>query len=154
MAQAEATEKVMRPENKNPPRVSDFNPQGDRDFPRPELKYKFRWIGIDLQKSQLTREECLLLNALAPGDRRVTKADGTRIPLIVEHRLNTAGRTESVWIMFPAEQGEQQQNHMPMRNYLRECVKQQENGTQALRDIDADLARTECDAAQAVPVPA
>jgi len=59
---AQATRKALRPENERHPDVSAFNPEGERDHPRPKLARKAFFAGIELKEDELTRAEIELLN--------------------------------------------------------------------------------------------
>lgn len=50
------------------PGYSVLNPLGEKDHPRPELRRDIWWVGYHLQKSELLREEILLLNQIVPGE--------------------------------------------------------------------------------------
>lgn len=60
---AQATRKALRPENERHPDVSDFNPKGERDFPRPRLTHKVFLGGMELDEDELKVGEIELLNA-------------------------------------------------------------------------------------------
>lgn len=49
------------------PRVSAFNPAGDKANPRPEIVGEVFWVGSLLQKDELTPGEITLLNQIEPG---------------------------------------------------------------------------------------
>lgn len=49
------------------PRVSAFNPAGDKANPRPEIVGEVFWVGSLLQKDELTPNEITLLNQIEPG---------------------------------------------------------------------------------------
>lgn len=54
-------------DERNYPRVSVFNPLGDKDHPRDQIVGEVFWLGHLLQRDELTQNEIALLNALEPG---------------------------------------------------------------------------------------
>jgi hypothetical protein len=112
-------------ENRMPPEISAYNPKGDRDNPRPELRCKMIWVGFNLTKEALSLEEIELINQVKPGVYRVNKADGSNIELEVSGRNDTAGRPELLTFHFPCKAGSDRHNHMPMTAYLKEVLAQQ-----------------------------
>ncbi len=60
---AEGMRKALKPENARHPDVSAFNPQGERDHPRPKLARKTFWAGTELHEDELTAEEIGLFNS-------------------------------------------------------------------------------------------
>ncbi len=116
-------ERAMRemPENKQPPLISVFNPLGDRDHPRPELRCKTLWCGTEVKGDVETVEELTLLNQLVPGDFRVTKGNGEQIAFKVEARKDSAGKLEQVSVSFPCK-GEHKTDHMSMAAYCRQAL--------------------------------
>jgi len=60
---AEGMRKALKPENARHPDQSAFNPEGERDHPRPKLTRKTFWAGTELHEDELTREEIDLFNA-------------------------------------------------------------------------------------------
>lgn len=59
---AQSTRKALRPENERHPDISAFNPKGERDHPRPKLKRKVFYSGMELHEDELTVAEIELLN--------------------------------------------------------------------------------------------
>lgn len=59
---AEGMRKALKPENARHPDVSAFNPEGERDHPRPKLKRKTFWAGQELHADDLNTSEITLLN--------------------------------------------------------------------------------------------
>lgn len=95
-AYAASMKVAMKPENADPPLISDFNPAGDRDHPRPELPYPVTMNGAELPKELLTVEELTLLAQLEPGHFRVTKTDDTQVivSVVPEHDSATGTVTK------------------------------------------------------------
>ncbi len=60
---AEGMRKALKPENPRHPDVSAFNPEGERDHPRPKLSRKTFWAGTELHEDELTAEEIGLFNS-------------------------------------------------------------------------------------------
>ncbi len=59
---AEGMRKALKPENPRHPDISAFNPEGERDHPRPKLTRKTFWVGTELHEDELSREEIDLFN--------------------------------------------------------------------------------------------
>lgn len=112
-------------ENRLPPEISVYNPKGERDNPRPELRCMMVWVGFKLSNMGLTRDEIELLNQVKPGDYRVTKADGSTIDFTVDGKQDRAGKPELLSFHFPCKAVEDRQNHMSMTSYLKEVLAQQ-----------------------------
>lgn len=84
---AEATRKALKPENAQHPDVSAFNPEGERDHPRPKLRRKTFWAGTELDADELDRDEIELMNSFEHScearngawraDLKRTATDGT-----------------------------------------------------------------------------
>jgi hypothetical protein len=115
-------EKTKTKENQFHPDFSFFNPLGEKDNPRPNLRCKMIWVGHKLTKEGLTREEIEYLNRIPPGHYWVTKADGKRIKFDVVAREDELGRTETLSFHFPCKTTEDRHNHGSMLSYLREAL--------------------------------
>jgi len=59
---AEGMRRALKPENARHPDVSVFNPEGERDHPRPKLRRKTFWAGQELHHDELTTTEIDLFN--------------------------------------------------------------------------------------------
>lgn len=59
---AQSTRKALRPEVERHPDISDFNPKGERDFPRPKLLNKVIFGGMELHEDELKVGEIELFN--------------------------------------------------------------------------------------------
>lgn len=143
-SQAELLIRTM-PENKQPPLISVFNPLGDRDHPRPELKCKTYQNGYQLEREQLTTEEIELVNVITPGDYRVTKADGQVVPFTVSGEVDNAGQVQKKLIAFPSK-GEDRHNHLPLTSYLREA---QGMRSPTVSQLAAQVAKLKAELAEA-----
>jgi hypothetical protein len=106
----------------SPPMISHFNPLGDRDHPKPDLKTDIRWVGYRMTKETLRRDEIELVNKLEPGEFRVTKSDGRTIPFTVTAKKDDNGKLERMNIHFPCKSNEDRSNHLSMESYLREVL--------------------------------
>lgn len=62
---AESTRKALKPENAMHPDVSVFNPKGERDNKRDDLKHRVLFCGMELDKDELTVGEITLFNQFA-----------------------------------------------------------------------------------------
>ncbi len=59
---AQSTRKALRPEVERHPDISDFNPLGERDHPRPRLLNKVIFGGMELHEDELKVGEIELFN--------------------------------------------------------------------------------------------
>jgi hypothetical protein len=75
----------------NPEQRSPFNPAGDRDHPRPELKCDIRHCGVSLSRTTLTVTEIDLLNRLEPGEYWIRKTDGSEEKVTIVPKLLDTG---------------------------------------------------------------
>lgn len=116
-ALAESHRRLVKPENDAAtiPRISAFNPRGDRDFPRPKLKCpKVFQCGFPFEESQATYEELehmnlfidRLLEAKKTGtslpEFMVSKADGSQARVKLETKWNEFnGTLEELHINYP-----------------------------------------------------
>lgn len=57
-------QQTLRPENRLHPDISDLNPLGERDHPRPPLKRPCFFLGMALDQPTLTLDEITLLNSV------------------------------------------------------------------------------------------
>lgn len=152
IAQQERLIVKTRPENPDAPMISDYNPLGERDHPKPPLKCPMFWVGYDLRTDTLTPMEVELLNQLQPGEFRVTKADGTKIPLKVEAKYadtydEATGRfkVEKMNVWFPTK-GDHRQNHGSMVGYLRQVLY---GAVPSSDELQAEVARLKAELASA-----
>ena len=103
-ALAQAFKTANTRENPQAPMVSVFNPRGERDHPRPALRCKTFQNSIPVDHDTLTWEEIEALNALPPGDFKVAKANGKRIPFAVKFTKANDGETlEKVELSYPCK---------------------------------------------------
>ena len=123
-ALAKAFQKASRPENTAAPRVGPYNPKGDRDHPRPDLKAKFTQNGVPLTHNTLTWEEIEALNALPAGEFRVAKANGQKIAFKVRYIRGMDEETiERVEIEFPCKD-EARYDHRGLLEYCFDVLEQ------------------------------
>ena len=103
-ALAQAFKTANTRENAQAPMVSTYNPKGETKFPRPPLRCKTYQNGVVLDHDTLTWEEIEALNALPPGEFKVSKANGVRIPFTVKHTKALDGETlEKVELGYPCK---------------------------------------------------
>jgi hypothetical protein len=128
LAQQEALVNKTIPENKQSPGISEYRPKGTAAYPNLALKCKMTWVGYELTADTLRVDEIDWLNKLEPGEYRVTKADGTKIPFKVtakhsQHFDEKAQRfaLEQLDIWFPCK-GEHRQNHLSMVAYCQQAI--------------------------------
>lgn len=118
-----------KPENTSAPLKSEYRPKGVAAYPDLAFKCnKMTWCGYELTTDTLRVDEIEWLNKLEPGEFRVTKADGTKIPFKVtaKHSQTFDEATgkfalEQLDIWFPCK-GEHRQNHMSMLSYCQQAV--------------------------------
>jgi hypothetical protein len=106
-------------------RKSAFNPDGDRDHPRPKLKCHMYFgsapLGSPKEVTTLTHAEIVALNGLTPGHYRIRKMDGTRMVVEVKGQMNSNRQLDRLWILLP--EGDDQKNlYPPMADFASQCV--------------------------------
>jgi hypothetical protein len=79
------------------PKKSDFNPRGDKDFPRDRIIGEVFWLGFKLSEAELTPGEIERINALEPG---IYGPDGTWV--VKDMQPGTTDRSKrKLLVMFP-----------------------------------------------------
>lgn len=73
---AEANRQVLRPENQSHPGISEFNPAGERDHPKPPLACEVFWLNDPQDNEKITLEENRLFNIL---ERKVFASGFTEV---------------------------------------------------------------------------
>lgn len=143
----EAQVKQLAPKsNTIAPKVSVFNPQGEKDYPMPELKCEFYmpWQ----QKPGMHGcdwEEVELLNLLEPGEFRVELLDGSTAPLtIVGMRNSESGSLERMLFFGVKDQDsgnygafytkERRSVIPPMRSLLRQILGEKADGVMTIKE--------------------
>lgn len=136
-----------RPENYEPTGISAFFTEAEKAQygTKPELRCKTVWAGREVRGDVETVDEILLLNKLEPGDYRVTKADGTRVPFQVRHKRDLNDRLEEVNVWFPCK-NEHKQNHGSMISY---CSQALGVALPTLDELQGELARLRAELASA-----
>lgn len=81
------------------PKISVFNPQGEKDYPMPDLKCEIQPWNQTPAFHAFTREEVELLNALEPGRFVIDLNDGSTIVCEVVGDRNSAGTLERLTLM-------------------------------------------------------
>lgn len=97
---AQARKPIPEGTDQSNPRVSEANPLGDRDHPRPLLKCEFYLGTTDpngrvqrtypYENNDLTVREILALNTLEPGHYKIALHDGSEIKVSVVRELDGA----------------------------------------------------------------
>jgi hypothetical protein len=123
---SEGMRRALKPENARHPDVSAFNPEGERDHPRPQLKRKTFWIGVPLQRDELTKDEIDLFNRI---DHPMEARNGTW-----KAELRNSG-TE-LHITFPNATVDERMDLPSMKVLMHELI----GGSRAV-DQDSLLAR-------------
>lgn len=122
---AEALRKSQDPSNPFAPGTSVFNPRGERDHPRPQLKCKM-FLPWEAEVESLTREEIELLNLLQPGEFYIRRNDESRIMMEIKATINpNSGKFDR--LLMNSETALSNDYHWlmpPMRNYLRQILNQ------------------------------
>lgn len=125
---AQARKPIPEGTDASNPRISFFNPLGDRDHPRPKLKAEF-FIGTKDQKTgaisrnypflddDLSVMEVVGLNTLEPGSYRIKRLDDADLPIdIVAERDSANGSLKRMVIVVPqniVEKKSHLKNFMP-----------------------------------------
>ena len=128
-AKAVAAVTKTRPTENNPgPLVSDFNPRGERDHPRPRLRATMYFgsapIGTPTDNSQLTEEEITALNAVTPGYYSIAKMDGSKAVVEVKGQVNANRTLERLWFILP--EGDDDKNlYPPLTRFADQCSEEQ-----------------------------
>lgn len=113
---AKAIDRTQRrtPENINGPEISDLNPFGDRDNPRPGLKCDWFYgmidektkkamnSGVEMDPKSLSVWEQMALNVLEPMQGQVERLDGASMPVTVAATLDDFGKVRLMTLAFPA----------------------------------------------------
>lgn len=125
-AYAASMKVALKPENVDPPLMSDFNPKGDRDFPRPVLPWPVTQNGAEMPEYLLTVEELELLAQITPGHYRVTKSDDTQVIVSVVPEIDSAsGATTKMNLVskFGNKRNPDEKNNWPpLRVWLAELL--------------------------------
>lgn len=94
--------KQTRQPNKRGPEISVFNPQGNKDYPMPELAFDVLapWPMSKGKFHPLTVEEVKLMNRVKPGEVKLSLLDDTTVPCSIIARKNgTTGQIEMIAFM-------------------------------------------------------
>lgn len=105
-------------------RKSAFNPEGERDNPRPKLKCHMYFgaapLGSPKEVTTLTHAEITALNALTPGHFRIKKMDGSFMVIEVKGQVNSNRQLDRLWILLP--EGDDQKNlYPPLAELAAQC---------------------------------
>jgi len=135
---ADAMKRALKPENAFSPQFSVFNPAGERDHPRPQLRCPYTLFdGIPIDGTTETVEELTLMNGLEAGEYFVTKSDNSLIPFRVTEHRNDLGVLKRVDISFPYRDESDRQGLMPMAFWLKEVHAQMAARKQAQKEAAA-----------------
>lgn len=94
--------KQTRQPNKRGPEISVFNPQGNKDYPMPELAFDVLapWPMSKGKFHPLTVEEVTLMNLVKPGEVKLSLLDDTTVPCsIIASKNGTTGQIERIAFM-------------------------------------------------------
>jgi hypothetical protein len=79
------------------PKKSDFNPRGDKDYPRDRIVGEVFWLGFKLSEAELTPGEIERINKLEPG---IYGPDGTW--LVKDMQPGSTDRSKrKLLVLFP-----------------------------------------------------
>ena len=90
------------PSNKRAPEISVFNPQGQKDYPMPDLAFDVLapWPMMKGRYHPLTIEEVRLMNMVKPGDVIIELTDDTTVHCsIIATKNMTSGKIERIAFM-------------------------------------------------------
>lgn len=123
-ATAAATASIAGPKDdyRNDPKISVFNPLGDRDHPRPELLGDIYWAGYLLRGDELTKHEIDLLNQVQPGDFEIMSRDGGMLPFKVRDLDPGSKDVRKLLILFPCMTADQRMSLPNMVEMLAQVV--------------------------------
>jgi len=136
---ANETKKALRPENVRPPLISTRNPRGDKDFPRPTLRWKRINIPYRAEPEDFDREELDLLNLMEKGQYWIDRNDGSQVVLSVRVVLNDiTGDEEELWfISANAFSAENRLLLPPLRVMLRQMLGDKADGVMPIKKEQA-----------------
>lgn len=132
----EEAARAQQPDNKIAPGISDLNPQGDLEFPRPRLKCEM-FIPWEAEQEGLTWEEIELLNLLEEGEYAIKRNDGVKVGVKVQIQFNLNGKPNR--LLMNSENSFNDENHWMMPTLV-----------SILRQILASRPHTKVAAAQVV----
>lgn len=107
------------------PMVSVYNPKGDRDHPREDLRCPMTFVGYDVERDALKPHELTLLNLIEPGRYRVKKTDGSYAVMAVIPEYDTASQSlikMSITIPVKDKSGMARQNWPSMGELLAQAM--------------------------------
>lgn len=121
---ATAMKRALRPENTRHPGISALNPRGDKDYPRPKLKYKRVNVPYRSEPEDFDRERIELLNLLEQGQYMVDRNDGTQVQISVKIvRNDLTQEPEELWFISPFAYSSENRLLMPsMTSMMRAMI--------------------------------
>lgn len=129
---AKATKVASRPSNEAFPSISVFNLRGDKDFPKPRLKYLIL-APYPIEHEMVTREEIELLNIVTPGEYVVRRNDNTKIKITIRatYKLDSDDMDKVLINHDTAFNNDYHQLMPPFSNWLRQILTQNPKTKQA-----------------------
>lgn len=126
---------TKRKENIHSPLISTLNPQGDKDYPRPELKYRKAYIPWEAEPEDFNFEERELLNLVEPGEYWVTRNDNSRVMIRVTVEFHEqSDKPEKIWFTSGDAYGRSVRSLMPpFTTMLREMIGDGAGGVMTMR---------------------
>jgi len=98
----QALKQSRPPSNKRGPEISAFNPQGQKDYPMPDLAFDVLapWPMTKGRYHPLTVEEVTLMNRVRPGEVIIELSDDTSVHCsIIATKNMTTGKIERIAFM-------------------------------------------------------
>jgi len=138
-AMREIAERDQR-EDLNYPRISAYNPLGDKAHPRDPFKCRMFWNGFDMDWDTTTAEEIRLLNLVEPGQYRFRRIDGrTWEQMTVTGERNATGALSKLEFFFPTKEN---RDTLPsMVSMLRDILGVQTPEQQEIARLKAELEK-------------
>jgi hypothetical protein len=102
----EQLKQTKPPSNKRPPEISVFNPQGQKDFPMPDLAFDVLapWPMTKGRYHPLTVEEVTLMNRVKPGEAVLELTDDSSVHCSIIATANmTSRKIERIALMGPRD---------------------------------------------------
>lgn len=135
-ATAAAVRRNQDPSNVHAPGVSVFNPRGERDYPRPRIKFR-AFLPWEAEWESMTREEIELVNLLESGDYYVRRNDESRVKLTIRTSDNpNTGEIERLLMNTDTAFNNDYAYLMPpLRSILRQVLSQRPHTKAAAEEV-------------------
>ncbi len=135
LVQQQQLKQTAKKSNTQGPKISVFNPRGEKDYPMPRLKCEvYAPWKMSPEIHSLDREEVELFNLLEPGDYTIELTDGSSARVcVVGVRNSNTGALEKLSLLGPKDDtglhgalftNENKQTFPPLRSMLRQMIGQ------------------------------